>query len=505
MTHTPVLIVGAGPTGLVLALSLKRQGIPVRIIEKNRGPGEASRAIAVHARTLEFYNQLGIADEIISKGIIAENMHFRGNGKEVAKLDLKNMGEGLSAYPYILSLPQDEHEKILGAELKKAGVEIEWGTELKSFTQNDNEVKAIISKGGTEETVTASYLSGCDGSRSKVREELGIGFPGGTYDDLFYVADVKLEKDIGTDLFTNMNAQGFHLVFPVRTSGMHRLIGLVPRELNSKEKIGFEDIRRKIEPLINNKVASVNWFSTYHVHHRVADNFKKGRSFLLGDAGHVHSPAGGQGMNTGIGDAMNLSWKLAQVLKEQAPASILDTYEEERIAFARKLVATTDTAFSAIVGKGLRGKFMRALMLPRLLPIATGFSRIRRMIFNTVSQIKISYHESALSNGKAGGVKAGDRLPWVQLNDNFKPLKEITWQVHVYGTAKPGFVKNAQELGIPVHVFPADAAKKAGIKPNSAFLIRPDGYISFATSKQDFRPLREFIEKNKLAFKPPKL
>jgi len=502
MPDTPILIAGAGPTGLVLALSLTRRGIRMRIIDKKAAPGEASRAIVVHARTLEFYNQLGIADTIIGNGIKAEALHLRGNDKEVASLSLKNMGEGLSAYPYALMLAQDDHEKLLVAELKKAGVEIEWNTELRSFTQNDNEVKAVVSHNGKDETVTTSYLAGCDGAHSRVREWLSIGFPGDTYNDLFYVADVQLDKEPGTDLFINMNAQGFHLVFPVRSSGRYRLIGLIPKEIAAKEKVEFEDLRPGIEPVINNKVLAVNWFSTYRVHHRVANKFRQGKCFLLGDAGHVHSPVGGQGMNTGIGDAINLAWKLAQVIERRATDTLLDTYETERIAFARTLVATTDMMFSGIVGKGLKGKLFRSVLMPHLLPIVTSLSLTRRMVFKMVSQIRINYHGSAISEGKAGAVKAGDRLPWVQSLDSFKPLQSLEWQMHVYGEAKAAFVNNARDMGIPVHLFAADeAVKKAGIKPNSAFLIRPDGYIAFATCDQDVKPLKQFIEKNMLRFK----
>jgi 2-polyprenyl-6-methoxyphenol hydroxylase-like FAD-dependent oxidoreductase len=141
-------------------------------------------------------------------------------------------------------------------------------------------------------------------------------------------------------------------MFPVRSSGMRRLIGLVPSELSRSEDLGFEDIRTYVEPLFDIKVTQVNWFSTYRVHHRVADKFRVGRAFLVGDAGHIHSPAGGQGMNTGIGDAVNLGWKIAHLLQNRADAALLDTYEPERIGSARSLVSTTDRAFTGLVGDG---------------------------------------------------------------------------------------------------------------------------------------------------------
>jgi 2-polyprenyl-6-methoxyphenol hydroxylase-like FAD-dependent oxidoreductase len=488
----------------VLALSLTRQGIPVRIIDKNQGPGEASRAIVVHARTLEFYDQLGFVDDIVSKGIKVETIHLRENKKEFAHFSLKDMGNGLSPFPFALSLPQDDHEKVLVDQLKRAGVNIEWGTELKSFTQDRLGVRAILDKAGTEEVTAASYLCGCDGAHSRVRKQLNIGFPGGTYDKLFYVADVKTNRESGSGLSLQLGSQSFVLMVPVRTSGSHRLIGTVPADLASKEQLSFDDLRQTVEPVIGTTVDSVNWFSTYRVHHRVADKFREGRSFLLGDAGHLHSPAGGQGMNTGIGDAVNLSWKLAKVIGKQADPSLLDTYETERISFARKLVASTDKAFDAMVGGGLRGTFTRAVLVPYLVPLMAGFSGLRRKIFTTVSQVTINYRHSSLSEGKAGHLEGGDRLPWISepQSDNHKCLQRMNWQVHIYGDASPAFVSEVKALGVDLYAFPDKAsARKAGIKPDGAYLIRPDGYVALAMRRQDATPLKNFIEKHGLVFK----
>ena len=189
-------------------------------------------------------------------------------------------------------------------------------------------------------------------------------------------------------------------------------------------------------------VERVNWFSTYHVHHRVADHFRKGRAFLLGDAAHIHSPVGGQGMNTGIGDAMNLAWKLAAVLHGRADASLLDSYEPERIAFARRLVATTDRAFTGVTSPGAIARRVRLHIVPLLLPLLFGFTAVRRLMFRTVSQTAVNYRASRLSEGRAGAVHGGDRLPWVKptddgAKDNFAPLTSLDWQVHVYGDASP--------------------------------------------------------------------
>ena len=210
-----------------------------------------------------------------------------------------------------------------------------------------------------------------------------------------------------------LSTNAFLLVFPIRSTGMHRLIGIVPEELKDRVGLTYDDLRPFVEQQIHLQVGAVNWFSSYRVHHRVADHFRRGRAFIAGDAGHIHSPAGGQGMNTGIGDAVNLAWKLAAVLQGRADASILDTYETERIAFARSLVATTDQMFQLMVGLGLRGRIFRDTLLPHLAPFLMGFSGARLAAFRMVSQTRINYRGSALSVGEAGDIHGGDRLPWV--------------------------------------------------------------------------------------------
>lgn len=499
----PVLIVGAGPTGLVLALWLARRGIPFRIIDKNSGPGQASRAMVVQARILEFYQQLCIANEIIASGVKMERLHVRRHGKSFITLALRDIGAGLSPYPFVLCYPQDDHERFLVDRLKSLGVEVEWDVELKELNQSETQIHAILEKAGTEEVCQPIYVCGCDGAHSTVRSQLKIDFPGGTYNNLFYVADVKIEGGFQADAFMNLGAGGFAQMFPVRSSGMQRLIGLVPEALSGRNDLSFEDIRPEAEQLLHVHVDHVNWFAAYHVHHRVAEHFQVGRCFLAGDAGHIHSPAGGQGMNTGIGDAVNLAWKLTNVIQRGASSSLLETYEIERIAFARTLVASTDKAFQAITGRGFAGKFFRMLLIPSLMPILLSFASVRRLLFKTISQVRISYHQSALSSGKAGEVHGGDRLPWVPSDhgDNFTTLPSLDWQLHVYGTARPDFEQTATALKLPVIVIPwSEAAHQAGLKRDAAYLVRPDGYVALALAMQDSVALKEYVTRLSLKF-----
>src|SRR5262249_54649178 len=221
-------------------------------------------------------------------------------------------------------------------------------------------------------------------------------------------------------------------------------------------ELTFEDVSKRAVGNLQLTIAKVNWFSTYHVHHRVAARFRAGRVFLLGDAAHVHSPVGGQGMNTGIGDAVNLAWKLAAVLNGGAHDSLLATYEPERIGFARRLVATTDRGFTLVTKQGAVARWVRTRLVPLIAPVLFRLASVRRFVFHTVSQIGVHYHNSPLSVGAAGAVRGGDRLPWVETEpgqDNFAPLDALTWQGHVYGEPRDGLVAVCAELQLPLHPF----------------------------------------------------
>jgi hypothetical protein len=234
------------------------------------------------------------------------------------------------------------------------------------------------------------------------------------------------------------------------------------------------------------------------VHHRVASRFRAGRAFLLGDAAHIHSPVGAQGMNTGIGDAVNLAWKLAEVIQGRASEKLLETYEPERIAFARVLVKTTDTAFKLVANRSWPGAIFRAYVLPVAFTILTHVRFGIRYAFRVLSQIRINYRPSLLSEGDVGGAIGGDRLPWVRFgeSDNFAPLVSLAWQVHVYGETQGGFAEKVRALGLPMHVFPfTEEAKKKGLLRNGAYVIRPDGYIGLAQPKPEASAIADYLSR----------
>jgi len=495
MSRPEVLIVGAGPTGLVLALWLARAGTPFRLIDKNSGPGQASRAMAVQARTLEFYRQLGIADEVVAAGFRLDRLHLRNRSREIAVAPLGDVGRGISPFPFALSLPQDDHERLLTERLREAGHAVEWDTELVGFSQQGDGVSASLRKPDGEESWAGAYLCGCDGAHSAVREGLGVGFPGGTYDQRFYVADAEADGPWSDrDITAYIAERTFCLAFPVRERGMFRFIGVVPEPLQGRDDLTFEDLRGEVEQVTGTRVTRVNWFSVYRVHHRVAEHFRDGRVFLSGDAGHVHSPAGGQGMNTGIGDAVNLAWKLAAVVGGKADPVVLASYEAERMPFAQSLVRTTDRVFEAAVGRGLFSRLVRSVFAPTILPFALRFAAARRAQFRLVSQTRITYRGSPLCDGSAGDVHAGDRLPWVEGLDNFAPLTSMGWQVHVYGEASSGIRAFAASVNLPLHEWPwTREAGKAGLARDAVYLVRPDGHVGFASREPETEALQGYL------------
>ena len=491
---TEVLIVGAGPTGLVLAVWLARLGIRIRIIDKAQEPGTTSRALAVQVRTLELYRQLGFADQVVEAGLKFAAANFWARGRRAGHVEFGALGAPFSPYPYALIYPQDEHERFLVERLGDLGVRVERGAELLDFEETGDGVVGRL-RGST---CRAAFLAGCDGAHSIVREKLGITFPGGTYEHLFYVADVEASGPVvDGQLHASVDESDFAAVFPLKEKGRVRLIGTI-RSGSEKERddLGWDDVSTGLLQRLRIDVRRVHWFSTYHVHHRVAARFRKGRAFLLGDAAHIHSPEGGQGMNTGIGDSVNLGWKVASVLRDRAPMRILDSYEPERIGFARELVSTTDRVFQFVTQTGPLAALLRVHVAPRIISAAFRVRAMRRFLFRTISQTAISYRGSELSEGRAGRVHGGDRLPWVQSSpDNFTPLESLDWQVQVHGTASPAVSKTCEARGVPLHVFPwRPSAARAGLMRDAIYLVRPDGHVALAHPAQDEATLERYLD-----------
>ena len=347
-----------------------------------------------------------------------------------------------------------------------------------------------------------TFLAGCDGAHSTVRDVVGAAFAGGAYEHLFYVADVTARGPaIDDGVHVDLDAADLLAVFDMKGTGHARLVGTIradAAERRANEPMTFEDVARRPIEQLGLEIDRVNWFSTYHVNHRVASRFRAGRAFLLGDAAHVHSPVGAQGMNTGIGDAVNLGWKLAMATRDGADAGLLDTYELERMAFARTLVTTTDRAFEIATKSGRLAAFVRTTVFPTLVSMVFRSRAARRYLFRTVSQLGIDYRESPLSVGRAGAVRGGDRLPWtgaVEGCDNFTALSSLRWQAHVYGFSVPNDLRYAcAEAGLALYQFSwRPSMARSGLERDALYVVRPDGYVAFVDPGRDADRLRSYF------------
>ena len=419
-------------------------------------------------------------------------MNLWVTGQNKARFAFGEMGADISPFPYALVFPQDDHECLLIDHLAKLGVKVERRTEFLGFVETDSGVRTELRlPDGTLETCETNYLGGCDGAHSVVREKMGIGFSGGTYAHRCYVADVQASgAAMNGEMHVAVDTEDFLVIFPLKLEGRARLIGTVCDDTEQRQaNMTWDDVGKHVIEGIGLNVERVNWFSTYRVHHRVADSYRKGCAFLLGDSAHIHSPVGGQGLNAGIGDAVNLAWKIAAVLRQRADVSLLDTYEPERIAFARRLVTTTDRVFAGVTSSKKSDRLVRLKIVPFLLPLLFKFTPVRREMFRAISQAVVNYRGSTLSAGRAGAVHGGDRLPWVKTEsngsaDNYAPLTLRDWQVHIYGEASTEIKTFCAARKLPLHNFPWQPAMgRAGLRRDAVYLLRPDGYIALADLK----------------------
>ncbi len=499
----PVLIIGAGPTGLSMAAYLSRFGIAYRIIDKKAGPSIHSKALGVQARTLEIFDWLGIAEEATRQGYPVQNLAPHFAGRRIFTLRMDNLGQGESPFPYVLILEQNKTENLLIDYLKTQQQQIEWDTALLSLQQDENGVKARIKTPTGEEVIEADWLIGADGASSPVRHELGIPFEGGTYEHLFLLADAKLTGDFDNkSIHIHSKGNTFLGIFPMTGDHRTRVIGIVPEELQDKKDLSFDDLRNYFENYfdLDIKLSDSRWFSVYKLHHRCVDEFRSGRCFLAGDSAHIHSPAGGQGMNTGIQDAWNLAWKLALVIQNQASEKLLDSYNEERLPNARFLLKSTDRLFESIVTSSRSGRLFRQYIFPHVMGFATKFRKLRLAIFRRFSQTGIHYRSSSLNSSSGSfarkAPRPGDRTPLVyfqqpgktQPTSVFKLMPQAGFHVLLFGTAQQADALQTQfDTDFPklfhVHPIPKEkneaAFRQYGIKKEGLFLVRPDGHICY--------------------------
>lgn len=505
--QTEVLIVGAGPTGLSLACQLIRHNVDFVIIDKKETTTPHSKAIGVHARTLEIYEQIGLAEKAIADGAIVGKTRLLEEGEIRAEIDLSKFGEGMSAYPFLLVLEQGKHEKMLHDHITENGKEVLWQTELVNFSQTADGVTADLkSADGSMQTIEAKYLVGCDGAKSPVRHTLGLEFGGGTFERIFYVADVQIDWPYSHDsLHVNLSKDNLLAFFPMPGDKHYRIVGNLP-EGSAKEE--GELVYEEIEQVIKNElktaldVYNVNWFSTYKVHTRHVSKFSVGRCFLAGDSAHVHSPAGGQGMNTGIQDGYNLAWKLALVLNGRSSAEILNSYNEERLANAIRLLKTTDRMFQLGAGEEWFTSWVRVHIFPYVANLLTKMDFVKRAVFPLVSQIGINYRDAALSENAVDlKVKAGDRMPYFVLDGRsiYDWLRAPKFHFIVFndGSAPQAQITDDLDGLADAHSIPLypHVAEIFDMDQTFCVLLRPDNYIGYIASGVNVDGVKEYMKK----------
>lgn len=408
-SSTSVLIVGGGPVGLTLALLLDRAGIDVTVIDRDTAPVEQSRAIWVHSRTLEIWNTIGMTPLAQNEGREVTAIQMRTSGR--ARATLPYDGTGITSFPYGLMLEQSRTQALLLSLIAQTRIHFAWRTRITDLTRDDGVCHATLAtEDGATLRVAAEYVVGADGGSSTVRSLIGVELEGGTYDSSFFLVDAIATTDLDTSMsYLNFHDRSTVAVLPLPGDRHFRLIGNLleqsgePAEAGYGRSITAEEARRLIaDNALPLRIESIGWSSTYRSHHRVATTFRSGRVLLVGDAGHLHSPAGGLGMNTGIADAANLAWKLAAVIGG-APERLLDTYTDERRGVALQVVNTSDRLFVLQADGRWRFAYARRTILPLIVRVLTRTRAGRGLAFRVLSGTFVRYPAPASSDRRRTG------------------------------------------------------------------------------------------------------
>ncbi len=519
---TDILIAGAGPSGLMMACQLALQNISFRIIDKKGFPPIFSGALIIHARTMEIFRQMNITEKILKEAKTAKKINIGFNDKKNMVLDFTDAGEYLTCYPYLVMLEQYRTENILKEFLIERGHLIESNTSLLSFT-NDNEfiTSKILKSDGSFKYIKSRFLIGADGHDSMVRAQLKIPFPGKTFNSLLFISDCKARVPVNTDeiffSFTSEYTAGFFLL----PNNSRRVDGIIP-SIQQKKEVSFNDVKEFFSR--NNKAGielfNSQWFSVFRSHSRCADSFRKNRCFLIGDAAHVHSPVGAQGMNTGIQDAYNLAWKLAFYVNGKTTEKILDTFQKERRPVALNIIRYTDSVFSFITSNFFLIKSIRLFIVPFILSmflkILIKSLKLRALIFTSISGIGIKYKKSILTNTlstekfPSHSPKPGERWPYqvFEIRGRISTLHDSidNQNLSLFIFGKQTMPAHFQMLidtysdAITVkHIANESGTKllfeKLGLKNEGCYLIRPDLYIAWRSREFDTTNLMNFLKK----------
>ncbi|MDM0026071.1 FAD-dependent monooxygenase [Variovorax saccharolyticus] len=494
----PVLIVGAGPVGLTLAMALRRRGVAVRIVDKAAARTDKSKALVLWARTLEMLDIEGCAAPFVDAGLPAGGVHIQEAGGKPL-LDV-SFSTARSVYKFALMLPQSETERLLEEELGRLQVRVERSTELLSFQDSEGGIVASIKHAdGLVEAFPASWIAGCDGAHSTVRHALGAAFEGDTSPSDFLLADVEVDGEVARDALTICwAADGIAAFFPIDGSRMRVVADCGPSAPTERSAPTLEEVQAIVDQRgpAGLRLRDPVWLSSFRINERKVRDYRHGRVFLAGDAAHVHSPAGGQGMNTGMQDAFNLAWKLALVWHDRAGPALLDSYSAERSAIGDQVLRNA--------GNMTRVAMMRNPVLQEIRRLAAhNLGRVpalRQHMVDQLSEVDLHYRDSPLTlrhAGAASGPAPGDRAADVAL---LKPADGSTRLHEVLRTGKFAVLS----VGVPPVELPAAlrdiAAPVEGIASTDypsghVWLVRPDAYVATGTSGRHLSEIVAALER----------
>jgi 2-polyprenyl-6-methoxyphenol hydroxylase-like FAD-dependent oxidoreductase len=522
-----VLVVGAGPTGLTLAAQLHACGATVRIVDRQPDRVHESRALGIQPRTLEVLRGLGITGELVARGNAAVWMQLHA-GERAVRIRLFGLGLADTAYPFLLLVSQAETEDLLNAYLADRGVGVERRVDLVGFRPDPDGVTCTLRRGdGRTGQVRARYLVGCDGAASTVRHGAGIPFSGGAYPQTFVLADLEVDGlDRGT-AHAYLGAAGILLFFPLGRPASWRLIGMHPTRHGRGDAVrpSLAELQALADAFTSSRLRLRDpvWLTWFRLAHRHAARYRAGRVFLAGDAAHVHSPAGAQGMNTGIQDAWNLGWKLALTARGLAPEALLDSYDAERRPVGGFVVRFTDRAFAVATSTSPLLRALRTQAVPRVLPLALRSDRGMAYGFRTLAQLNIAYrHSPAVQEGQPAprrGPRAGDRLPDARIardgQDRWLGEALAAPRFHLLLCGRPGdwdahrvaAVGSRHPDTLAVHHLTRDAVPGAlrdadgraftrlGVGDTAHLLVRPDGHLGYRAAGTNLDGLQQYLDR----------
>jgi 2-polyprenyl-6-methoxyphenol hydroxylase-like FAD-dependent oxidoreductase len=521
-----VLVVGAGPTGLTLAAQLRALGATVRIVDRQPDRVHESRALAVQPRTLEVLRGLGVAQELIARGNDAVGVQLHAGGR-VVRVRLFGLGLDDTAFPFLLFVSQAETEAVLGAHLAAGGIAVERGVELVGFHPDPEAVTCTLrDRDGRVEQVRVRYLVGCDGAHSTVRRGAGISFQGGAYPQTFALADLEVDGLDGDAAHAFAGQAGIGLFFPMGRPAGWRMLAMHPSLQGCRDPAGpsLEELQGLADAMTGERLRLHDpvWRTYFRLQHRHASRYQTGRIFLAGDAAHVHSPAGAQGMNTGIQDAWNLGWKLALATRGIAGEALLGTYDAERRPVGRFVVRFSDRAFTVATSANPLVRVLRTRLAPRVLPLALRFDRAVGAGFRTVAQLDIGYRRSpGVQEGRPAlrrGPRAGDRLPDARIARDGQScwlgeaLAAPSFHLLLCGPVGEWHASQLTTLRrrwpdtLAIHHLTREAPTpgalqdldgqvfaRLGVDGTAQYLVRPDGHIGYRSGGDDLAGLQRYL------------